>query len=180
MAGIPLSGSDFIADAVARARDLSPHPPKLNRPARKLVLDDAPQAKVRTLGRETGPDGRAKRRSLGVPSLGDVLRKTIKEQGWEEQLGHGWVFGHWEDLVGETVAAHSAPDRVDNKILHITCDNSAWATNLRYLQSQILATIAEKIGDDIIVELRIHGPKQHRNYEGPMWVKPQGSNDTYG
>ena len=33
---------------------------------------------------------------------------------------------------------------------------------------------------DVVAKLHIQGPKQHRNYEGRQWVKPQGSQDTYG
>ncbi len=172
---------DFIADAVARARAQSKHPPKLNKPAARMPrksLDERVAAK--RLGRPTGLDGRARRRPVGMPSVGQVLQRTIREQGWQEELGHGWVFGHWPDLVGEAIAKHTHPEKVEGGVLYISCDHSSWATNLRYLQAQILRTIAEKIGDNIILELRIRGPKQHKNYEGPQWVKPQGSNDTYG
>ena len=168
---------DLIARAVKKARSLSKNPPRLNKPAAAMVL---PEKKVRTIGEETGPDGRRKRRGLGIPQLSDVVRKTIVTQGWEESLGQGWVFGNWADIVGEAVADHCTPDRIDNQILHINCDTSSWATNLRYLQTQVLVKIAETVGDNVVVELRIHGPKQHKNYEGPMWVKPQGSQDTYG
>ncbi|WP_293769576.1 DciA family protein [uncultured Corynebacterium sp.] len=173
---------DFIARAVAAARAQSKHPPRLNKPVAKMPsLDERANArKLRELGRATGPDGRARRRGLGIPSLGDVLRDTIQSQGWEAELGHGWIFGHWPEIVGDAIAAHTAPEKVENQVLYVSCDHSNWATNLRYLQGEILKKIAAKVGDDVILALRIQGPKQHRNYEGPQWVKPQGSQDTYG
>lgn len=175
-------GGDLIAKAVAAARAQSKRPPRLNRPVAKMPnLDQrAAKHKFRELGHPTGADGYVKRRGLGVPSLGEVARTTVVEQGWEEELGHGWVFGHWVQLVGDAIAAHTTPEKVENQILYVSCDHSNWATNLRYLQGEILKKIAAKIGDGIIEQLRIVGPKQHRNYKGPLWVKPQGSQDTYG
>ncbi|APT91587.1 hypothetical protein CPHO_00020 [Corynebacterium phocae] len=177
-----MSDPDFITNAVQRARALSKNPPRLSQPVAKMKsLDDrAAKKAVRRLGRETGLDGRAKRRGIGVPKLADILQDTIQERGWQEELGQGWIFGNWEELVGASTAAHTKPEKIEHNILHISCDNSNWATNLRYLQGEILKKIAAKAGDGVVVQLRIHGPKQHRNYQGPMWVKPQGSNDTYG
>lgn len=182
--------NDFIADAVRRARAHSPNPPRLNRPVPKMRVaisqPRTPQTEeskkdVRPrLGQPTGPDGRPVRKSYALPSLSHVLRGTIREQGWQEELGHGWIFGNWSTLVGETVAEHAVPNRIEDCTLYINCDNSAWATNLRYMQKQILQRIEEKVGPDIVVNLHISGPKQHKNYEGPQWVKPQGSQDTYG
>ena len=88
--------------------------------------------------------------------------------------------GNWEHLVGERIAAHTQPQRIKDKIVYVSCDNSTWATELRYLQRQILRKISDRLGPDVIVELRIHGPQQRRNYEWRQWVKPQGSQDTYG
>ncbi|QPK80224.1 DUF721 domain-containing protein [Corynebacterium lizhenjunii] len=145
------------------------------------TLDDrAARRAVRGLGRPSGPDGRAPQRGLAVPKLGQVLRATVRANGWQEELGHGWVFGHWEEVVGSLNAAHSQPEKIEEQVLYISCDSSNWSSNLRLLQRHILARIAQKVGPDVVVQLRITGPKQHRNYEGPLWVKPQGSTDTYG
>ncbi|MCQ9336189.1 DciA family protein [Corynebacterium phoceense] len=181
---------DFIQDAVDAARAASKNPPRLNKPVARLRLTEpkpastlderAARRAVKHLGRETGADGYAKRRGIGVPQLGDVLRRTVRDQGWEDELGHGWIFGHWDHVVGELNAAHCRPEKIEEKVLTVSCDSSTWATNLRMMQRQILQKIASEIGPDIIAELRITGPKQHRNYQGPQWVKRQGSDDTYG
>ncbi|MDD7582053.1 DciA family protein [Corynebacterium sp. 32222D000AT] len=131
-------------------------------------------------GRPSGADGRRVARSIGVPSLGMALGREIIERGWQQDLAHGWIMGHWALLVGERIAAHTRPEKIDGQTVYIQTDNSNWATELRYLQHQIIKRIAETIGPDVVTELKIVGPKQHRNYQGRMWVKPQGSQDTYG
>lgn len=128
----------------------------------------------------SGPDGRAPRRSYKIPSIGQAVGRAVKERGWQEDLAHGWIMGHWNALVGERIAAHCQPTRISDQVVHVACDNSNWATQLRLMQRQILQRIAEKVGPDVIVELKIHGPKQRRNFEGRQYIKPHGSQDTYG
>ncbi|MDK7138916.1 DciA family protein [Corynebacterium simulans] len=172
--------TDPIQDFFDRVRSNSKNAPKLDKPAPKMKIShDAPVKKYR-VGRPTGPDGRRQRRSLDIPSLGATLNKEIVRRGWENELADGWVIGNWTNLVGERIAAHTKPERIKDKVVYISCDASVWATELRYLQRQILRKIADRLGPDVIVELRIQGPKQHRNYQGRQWVKPQGSQDTYG
>ena len=130
--------------------------------------------------RGTGPDGRRVERSLDIPRIGAVARAEIVRRGWNEELAAGWVGGNWAGVVGAQIAAHTVVEKVDGGVVHIRCDSSNWATRLRYMQREILHTIARKLGDNIVTELRFYGPQQHRNYEGRQWVRPQGSQDTYG
>ncbi|MFS0319744.1 DciA family protein [Corynebacterium striatum] len=172
--------TDPVKDFFDRVRANSKNAPKLNKPSPKMNVEAPKEPRKYQVGRPTGPDGRRLRRSLDVPSLGAALSKEISRRGWESDLADGWVMGNWTNLVGERIAAHTKPERIKDKVVYISCDASVWATELRYLQRQILKKIAERLGPDVIVELRIQGPKQHRNYQGRQWVKPQGSQDTYG
>ncbi|AKE38001.1 DciA family protein [Corynebacterium camporealensis] len=195
--------SDLVSQVFERARELSPNPPKLVGKPRRFsmapkpvepaeenkeqeadsVNDDAAVLSYLTGprgGKPTGPDGRKQRRSIDIPSLGQQIRKEIGQRGWEHELAHGWIMGNWDNLVGEAIAAHTKPEKIKDQVVYVSCANSNWATQLRYLQRQILKKIADRLGPDVIVKLQINGPKQHRNYTGRQWVKPQGSQDTYG
>ena len=132
------------------------------------------------LGRPTGKDGRRRRRPLDVDSFGSLLGTEINRRGWEKDIAGGWVFGHWNELVGEKIAQHTTVEMVKDKKLFITCDSTAWATNLRMMQRQILQVIAEKVGPNIITELKIFGPKAPSWRKGPLHVKGRGPRDTYG
>jgi len=48
------------------------------------------------------------------------------------------------------------------------------------MQRQILQVIAEKVGPNIIVELKIFGPRAPSWRKGPLHVKGRGPRDTYG
>lgn len=130
--------------------------------------------------RQSGPDGRRPRRQLNLPSAGAVLNKEITSRGWEKNLASGWVTGHWEQLVGEKIAQHTKVEMVKDTALFITCDSTAWATNLRYMQREILRSIREKAGPDVITELKIFGPQAPNWRKGKLHVKGRGPRDTYG
>ena len=177
--------TDPVTQYFRLVRSTSKNPPKLTRPVPKMPVPSLADAQPQNyrgyqVGRPTGADGRRPRRKIDVPSLGAQIKKEISHRGWKHELAHGWVMGNWENLVGERIAAHTQPQKIKDKIVYISCDNSTWATELRYLQREILRKIADRLGPDVIAELRIHGPRQQRNYEGRQWVKPQGSQDTYG
>lgn len=115
-----------------------------------------------------------------MPSAGAVLNKEITSRGWEKNLASGWVTGHWEQLVGEKIAQHTKVEMVKDTALFITCDSTAWATNLRYMQREILRSIREKAGPDVITELKIFGPQAPNWRKGKLHVKGRGPRDTYG
>lgn len=129
---------------------------------------------------QSGPDGRRPRRPLDLPSVGSVLHKEIQSRGWEKGLASGWVTGHWEDLVGPKIAQHTTVEMVKDTALFISCDSTAWATNLRYMQREILRRITEKTGPDVITELKIFGPQAPSWRKGKLHVKGRGPRDTYG
>ena len=49
----------------------------------------------------------------------------------------GGVFGRWEEAVGEAVARHVQPLRLDGSRLVVEVDDPAWATQLRFLEANL-------------------------------------------
>lgn len=146
-----------------------------------LDLTPEPTAKKRyQQGRPTGPDGRAMQRDYAVAGFGSLLKKEIAQREWTEPIAHGWVMGNWESLVGEKIAQHTEVSMIKNGELFISCDQTAWATNLKYMQSTVLSQIAEKIGPGVITKLHVYPPKTKNWRYGPLHVKGRGPRDTYG
>ena len=56
------------------------------------------------------------------------------------------VFGSWAEVVGEDLAAHSRPTAINGDRLVVTCDSSAWASEFRWLEKQVLDRLAEVTG----------------------------------
>lgn len=130
--------------------------------------------------RPSGLDGRRPRRPLGVPSLGVALGREIRERGWEGNLADGWIFGHWPDIAGEYNAQLTKPVSLRKSVLYVDCASSAVASNLLYAEREFVAKIEDKVGQGVVTKIVFNRPKQRKNYEGRQWVKPQGSQDTYG
>lgn len=142
--------------------------------------DAAQKRPARGPGKPTGPDGRRLPRRANLDNFGSVLGSEIIRRGWRRELAGGWVHSHWDELVGEKIAQHTRVEMLKDKALFITCDSTAWATNLRMMQRQILQAIAEKVGPDVISELKIFGPKAPNWYRGQIHVKGRGPRDTFG
>jgi predicted nucleic acid-binding Zn ribbon protein len=65
------------------------------------------------------------------------------------------VFARWEDLVGAEIAAHCRPVSVRGQVLDLVVDQPAWATQIRFMSSDILAVLAVEAGQSEIRELRV-------------------------
>lgn len=61
----------------------------------------------------------------------------------------GGVFGRWELAVGSVVAAHVQPVRLDGSRLVVEVDDPAWATQLKFLESDLRVRLAEVAGAHI-------------------------------
>lgn len=122
----------------------------------------------------SGPDSR------DPQSLGSLAGRLAKDRGWEPHIGEGTLFGMWEQIVGADIAQHAKPTSLQDNVLHVQAESTAWATQLRYMQSTILAKIAAAVGDGLVTSLRITGPKAPSWRKGPRHIPGRGPRDTYG
>lgn len=113
--------------------------------------------------------------------LGDQIEKMIADRGWQADVAAGSVMSRWPDIVGEQVAGHSEPVAYEDGVLTVRTDSTAWATQLRLLTSTILGRLAEDVGPETVVELRVVGPSAPSWRKGPRRASGgRGPRDTYG
>ena len=131
---------------------------------------------------KTRMDGRADRSYRDPGSFAALLSREIRRQGWEENVGVRRLMQDWEHLVGPKIAAHTRPVKFDekNKFLHVQSDSTPWATQLRLIQATILKKIAQELGPDVVVELKIHNPDYGPRQTGRLRVQGRGKRDDYG
>ncbi len=108
------------------------------------------------------------------------MSRLAVQRGWREQLANGQVFGHWARLVGEEVAEHAQPVALREGELTVRASSTAWATQLRLLQGQLLKKIAAAVGNGVVKRMRIQGPTAPSWRKGPLHVSGRGPRDTYG
>jgi predicted nucleic acid-binding Zn ribbon protein len=158
----------------------------------RAVLDAAlarRRGAARTPRRTTGAAGEGRRlRGYSGPGpdprdpqlFGAVLERLMKARGWEKPKAEATVFGAWEKVVGPDIAKHSRPVKLDDGVLTVEAESTAWATQLRMLAATLLKKIAAEVGHNVVKKLNIHGPAAPSWNRGPRRVQGRGPRDTYG
>jgi predicted nucleic acid-binding Zn ribbon protein len=121
-----------------------------------------------------GPDGR------DPQPLGSLARDLAKKRGWSAQVAEGTVLGNWATVVGHQIADHATPTALNEGVLSVAAESTAWATQLRMIQSQLLAKIAAAVGNGVVTSLKITGPSAPSWRKGPRHIAGRGPRDTYG
>jgi predicted nucleic acid-binding Zn ribbon protein len=75
-------------------------------------------------------------------SLDDVV-KTLRGPS---RQAVGGLFGRWDEAVGEQVAQHVRPLKLDRGVLSVEVDDPAWATQVKFLAPAIISRLAEVAG----------------------------------
>ncbi|GAT08563.1 hypothetical protein AU184_20975 [Mycolicibacterium novocastrense] len=121
-----------------------------------------------------GPDSR------DPQPFGPAASELARSRGWSGRVAEGAVFGRWPGVVGEGIAAHATPTSLNEGVLTISAESTAWATQLRMVQAQVLAKIADAVGDGVVRSLKIVGPVAPSWRKGRYHIAGRGPRDTYG
>ncbi|MFT9790331.1 DUF721 domain-containing protein [Streptomyces rhizosphaericola] len=117
--------------------------------------------------------------------LGSAINRLITERGWETPAVVGGVMGRWPQIVGEDLANHCVPLRYDEdpaaRVLTVSCDSTAWATQLRLLAPQLVARLNADLGQGTVRMIKVVGPGGGERRFGPLRAPgSKGPGDTYG
>jgi predicted nucleic acid-binding Zn ribbon protein len=169
-----------------------------NTPGMDLVrrtLEEA-RAAARVQGKEVGHGrpsprrvaGTRGRRSWSGPGpdtrdpqlLGAATRDLANARGWSPRVAEGAVLAQWAAVVGDQIAGHATPTALRYGVLSVSAESTAWATQLRLVQAQLLAKIAAAVGDGVVTTLKITGPAAPSWRKGRLHIAGRGPRDTYG
>ena len=89
--------------------------------------------------------------------LAESLDAVIRSLKGDGALAVAGVFGHWDEAVGEAISAHAKPVLLDNGKLLVEVDQPGWATQLRYLENELLERLRPHLGgaDLHTIEVRV-------------------------
>jgi predicted nucleic acid-binding Zn ribbon protein len=91
--------------------------------------------------------------------VGRVLQRLTASLGGPAPSTMVAVFGRWSDLVGPVVAAHARPRALTGGTLVVEVDEPGWATQLRFLEGDLLGRIGEVAPGEVQrIEVRVTGP----------------------
>jgi predicted nucleic acid-binding Zn ribbon protein len=89
--------------------------------------------------------------------VGASLDRLAARLGAPKVAALGVVFSHWDEVVGESVAAHARPLSLKDGRLVVGVDEPGWATQLNYLTADLLRRLEELAGPGAVtaVEVRV-------------------------
>ncbi|MBI5088544.1 MAG: DUF721 domain-containing protein [Actinobacteria bacterium] len=77
----------------------------------------------------------------------------------EAATAMGGVFGRWNETVGDAVARHVQPVKLDGATLVVEVDDPAWATQLKFLEATLRERLHASTGARIdTFEIRVRRP----------------------
>ena len=128
---------------------------------------------------EQGTDVRQK---IGDPqSIESILSEVIENRNWGKGVAEGGLFSDWPQIVGTDIAEHTTPISLVDGRLTIQSSSSAWATQMRLMQVELLKTISNSAPGALVEELIFLGPNAPSWKRGLRSIRgARGPRDTYG
>lgn len=126
------------------------------------------------------PGGRPFGRGRDPRALGDVLTVIAGDMGWSADLERAKLIEEWAVFAGESTAEHTTIVGIANNVLHVQCDSTTWATELRRLRGEILTRMLQEYPDIDVSDIRFLAPGAPTWRHGPRTVQGRGPRDTYG
>lgn len=83
----------------------------------------------------------------------EIIPRTLGKHGLIKGIRERKIILDWKDLVGETISAHTQPQEISRGRLIVKVDSSAWLHQLRFLKSDILEVLQQKVGEEIVKDI---------------------------
>ena len=90
--------------------------------------------------------------------LGSVMTTIAGNGVWAANMKLAQLRNHWDQVVGQAIASHSAVADFTDGVLTIRAESTVWATQLTYLIPQLTDTIRRNLKGLTIAEIRVTGP----------------------
>ncbi len=87
--------------------------------------------------------------------MGAALDRVMRHLGTPTLATVRSVFDRWPELVGEHLAARAHPISLRDGVLSVGVDDPAWATQLRFMEADLVVRIAAELGPDEVTSIQI-------------------------
>ena len=100
-----------------------------------------------------------------ITPLGALLDEVVCDLGISEKIVECNALLVWNTVVGPSLAQYAEPIRVKDGILEVAVPSAVWRTQLKFMSTDIVNRISDKIGSENIRELRLIN-RQHKKVQG--------------
>ncbi len=113
--------------------------------------------------------------------INNILSELIETRDWRKGIAEGNLFTDWREIVGQEIADHSTPITLYEGKLTIQTSSTAWSTQLRLMNDELLKKIRHSAPGAVVEELHIIGPHAPSWKRGLRTIRgAQGPRDTFG
>ena len=82
------------------------------------------------------------------------MQTLMGRLGYQKRSPALFAMASWRQAVGEAVARHAAPERVERDVLHVVVDGASWANELRWMESALVSQLNAACGRQAVSRLR--------------------------
>ena len=90
-------------------------------------------------------------------SAKDIVKELLGRLGLDGKIKENQSAIFWPEIVGEQIAKATKIESVRDGTLNVCCKSSVWANELLLHKQDILKRIADKVGPDVIQDIRFSG-----------------------
>ena len=87
--------------------------------------------------------------------VGASVERVLRHLGAPAPDALATVFGEWPRLVGDKVASHAQPIAVAEGRLVVRVEDPAWASQLRWLERELLERLADALGAGVVTAIEV-------------------------
>lgn len=100
----------------------------------------------------------------GLVPLKEALEGYFKGKRWDKKLKGYQAINCWEEVVGEEIARHSQPIKIQDQTLFLKVKSSVWANELNLKKGELIQKFNLKAGEEIISNILFKVHPTHFNF----------------
>lgn len=87
--------------------------------------------------------------------VGDTVDKVLRGLGAPAASSLGALFERWPEVVGTAIGSRTRPLSIDGTTLVVAVPDGGWASQLRWMERDLLATLATHLGPGVVTALEL-------------------------
>jgi predicted nucleic acid-binding Zn ribbon protein len=107
-------------------------------------------------------------RTTELTSMADVLRGLLAQRPFARGVAVGKLARTWVEVVGDRLAAETAPSRLESGTLVVEATSGPWGTQAKFLAEQIRMRANEALGTDDVRRVHVVVAPVERNRPKPL------------
>jgi predicted nucleic acid-binding Zn ribbon protein len=89
-----------------------------------------------------------------MQSLKIAIDSMLKKFGIDNAIAQNNALNNWNEIVGDTVARNTQPDRVEHGVIIVKVSSPTWRQELYFQKKEIIQKINNTIGKNVIKDIR--------------------------